>query len=459
LSEADRVFIELPPKRPQSDPWVAETFAARIASLRRGKTRVAYYYDFPDSSTFRYRVYNMIQALRSRDGGISASWFCRADSGRFDQIVDCCDVLVIRRARYTDRVSSMIERAKSLGRTVIFDIDDLVFDTQYLHLVMATLDQDTESEAHLDHWFAYISRVSAALHLCDRVIATNEYLAARIRASTGKDVCVVPNFLNREQLEYSLQLQAAKRASRFASDEHIHLGYFSGSPSHDKDFELISDALAGLLDENPRLRVRIVGYLTVRGPMVRHKERIERFGMHDFLNLQRLIGSTEINLVPLQDNAFTNCKSELKFFEAGIVGTVTIASPVFAYRQAMIDGVNGYLAGPCEWEGKLRAAINTLHRSRNAYNEMAEQAFAIALSRFSWDFQFPVIARALLDAPTCASEKCESSAAICLSEDLLLAPSHALQVGIQSMTEVGSSAARVHALRAHIPQDANREGV
>jgi glycosyltransferase involved in cell wall biosynthesis len=454
------VFIGLPPKRLQSDPWMAESFAGRIAALRRGRTRVAYYYDLPDSSTFRYRVYNMIQALRSRDGGISASWFCRADSGRFDQIVDCCDVLVICRARYTDRVSSMIERAKSLGRMVIFDIDDLVFDTQYLHLVMATLDQDTESEAHLDHWFGYIARVSAALHLCDRVIATNEYLAARIRASTGKDVRVVPNFLNREQLEYSLQLHAAKGASRFASNEHIHLGYFSGSPSHDKDFELISDALAALLDDNPRLRVRIVGYLNVKGPMVRHKERIERFGMHDFLNLQRLIGSTEINLVPLQDNAFTNCKSELKFFEAGIVGTITVASPVYAYRQAMIDGLNGFLAGPCEWEEKLRSSINALNNGRSAYAEMAERAFERSLSRFSWDSQFPVITRALLDTPTRPSEKCAPRAAICLPENLLPAPSHAPQFNIQSMTETQSSAATAETVRLNfIPQDANRERV
>ena len=392
------MFIELPPKRPWSDPWMAESFAGRIAALRRGKTRVAYYYDFPDSSTFRYRVYNMIQVLGSRDGDTSASWFCRADSGRFDQIVDCCDVLVICRARYTDRVGSMIERAKNLGRTVIFDVDDLVFDPQYLHLIMATLDQDTESETHLDRWFGYIGRVSAALQLCNRVTTTNEYLAARIRACTGKDVCVVPNFINREQLECSLKLHAAKRASRFAGDQHIHLGYFSGSPTHDKDFDLVSDALARLLDQDSRLRVRLVGHVNAKGPITRHAERIERFGMHDFLNLQRLIGSTEINLVPLQDNTFTNCKSELKFFEAGIVGTITVASPVYAYRHAMIDGLNGYLAGPCEWESKLRSAIDTLNGSRNAYAEMAEHAFETSLSRFCWDSQLPVITRALLDA-------------------------------------------------------------
>ncbi|MGA8610876.1 MAG: hypothetical protein WB760_04020 [Xanthobacteraceae bacterium] len=335
----------------------------------------------------------------------------------------------------------MIERAKNLGRTVIFDVDDLVVDTRYAHLLMDTLDQDTGSEAHLDYWFGYIGRLNAVLQLCDRVITTNEYLASHIRASAGKDVRIVPNFINREQLEYSLQIHAAKRASRFFGDGHIHLGYFSGSPSHDNDFELISDTLARLLDNDPRLHIRLVGYLNVKGPVVRHNGRIERVGMHDFLNLQRLVGSTEINLAPLQDNVFTNCKSELKFFEAGVVGTITVASPVFAYRQAVTEGVNGFLAGPCEWEAKLLTAVDTLSGNRRAYAEMAERAFEVSLSRYSWESQAPIIMTALLDMPNGPSEKPASSAVIRFPERLPSAPSHEPRFGSLTMTEKCSAMA------------------
>jgi glycosyltransferase involved in cell wall biosynthesis len=358
----------------------------------------------------------MVQALCSHDEGNSASWFCRADSDHFDRIADCCDILVICRARYTDRLSSMIERAKTLGRTVIFDVDDLVVDPQYAHLLMATLDQDTGNEAHLDYWFGYMARLSAVLQLCDRVITTNEYLASHIRACTDKNVRIVPNFINREQLQFSLQLHAAKRASRFARDERIHLGYFSGSPSHDKDFELVSDALARLLDEDSRLHIRLVGYLNVKGTVARRNERIERVGMCDFVNLQHLIGSTEINLVPLQDNVFTNCKSELKFFEAGIVGTITVASPVFAYRQAMTAGINGFLPGPCEWESTLRTAIDTLSYGRDSYAEMAEQAFEVSLHRHAWHSQLPVIKNALFDEPKADAEESRAPTVIRLPE-------------------------------------------
>jgi hypothetical protein len=35
-----------------------------------------------------------------------------------------------------------------------------------------------------------------------------------------------------------------------------------------------------------------------------YRSRIEFISFQDFINLQTLIGSTEINIVPLQDNAF-----------------------------------------------------------------------------------------------------------------------------------------------------------
>jgi hypothetical protein len=47
------------------DPWTA-TFAERKATLLSGDPRIAYYYARPDTSTFRYRAFNMIEARRLR---------------------------------------------------------------------------------------------------------------------------------------------------------------------------------------------------------------------------------------------------------------------------------------------------------------------------------------------------------------------------------------------------------
>ena len=292
--------------------------------------------------------------------------------------------------------SEFFTRAKSRGCVVIFDVDDFVFDVDYVQLVVRTLDQEHPNV--WDFWFTYIGRVGATLRSCVRVIVTNEYLAARPREMGPRDVRIIPNFLNSAQLEISRRILQAKRASGFARDHRVHLGYFSGTPSHNRDFEIISEVLHRLLTEDYRLRLRVVGFLDLKGRLGQHRDRIECQPLCDFLNLQRLLGSTEINLVPLQDNTFTQCKSELKYFEAGIVGTVTIASPTHTLRSAIRDGVNGHLANEHEWEAKLRIVLGELEGSGLGYGTMAERAAEDSLERYCWKNQLPAIRAALFNS-------------------------------------------------------------
>jgi glycosyltransferase involved in cell wall biosynthesis len=212
-----------------------------------------------------------------------------------------------------------------------------------------------------------------------------------IEACSGLPCAVIPNFMNREQLEYSEQIFQEKAARSFSRSGPIHLGYFSGSPTHNKDFALATSALTRLLDVDARLKLVVVGYMDLKEGLGRHAERIEVYPFQDFINLQRLIGSVELNLMPLQGNDFTNCKSELKYFEAGAVGTVSVASPTYTYANAISHGVNGFLAADCEWEPVLERAIGSLDR----YPELAGNARRDSIGRFSWHRFAPAIEQVL----------------------------------------------------------------
>jgi glycosyltransferase involved in cell wall biosynthesis len=61
--------------------------------------------------------------------------------------------------------------------------------------------------------------------------------------------------------------------------------------------------------------------------------------------------------VPLQTNVFSNSKSELKYFEAAIVETPTLATPTYSFRLAIDDGVNGYLVDAYDWEDRIEQAV------------------------------------------------------------------------------------------------------
>jgi hypothetical protein len=115
---------------------------------------VAYFYLLPDYYVFRYRVYNMVQALQASDNGTSTAYFTQNDLSFVDRIVDIADVIVVCRTKYDQDINYIITRAHNEGKTVFFDVDDLVFDIKYIHLILETHDLDSNNPITWDNWFA-----------------------------------------------------------------------------------------------------------------------------------------------------------------------------------------------------------------------------------------------------------------------------------------------------------------
>jgi glycosyltransferase involved in cell wall biosynthesis len=372
--------VDLAPSVPYKDPW-GLGLPERMKMLVRGKRRVAYFYETHNNSTFRYRVYNMAQVLNESGDEISASYFFLSDLHRRDEIADRADVLVICRSRLDSQVDGLIAAFRRRRKKVLFDVDDLVFNTDYAHLIVHSLDQDIFSPYVWEYWFAYLSQLGATLKLCDGAITTNDYLAERIRDFVQIPVSIIPNFMNREQLDLSERVYAIKKKLKIGAEGLIHLGYFSGSPSHNRDFDIAAPTLEMLLEEDPRLGVVMVGYIKAGASLKRFGNRVKWFPFQDFINLQRLVGAVEFNLMPLQYNAFTNSKSELKYFEAAIVGTLSIASPTYTYQRAIRDGDNGYLAQAHQWASCIKRAVGDMEKN---YQPMAERAYEDAKAKYAW---------------------------------------------------------------------------
>ena len=371
-------------------PWM-QSLQDRLRTLARGKRRVAYFYENPDNSTFRYRVYNMAQVLNHGAGDVSAAYFFLGDLHRLDEIADLADMLVICRTRYDHQVNHLIDAFRVRRKKVLYDTDDLVFNLDYVHLLIKTLDVDVNDQQLWNHWFSYLGRLGATLKLCDGAITTNDYLARQIQEFAAVPVTIVPNFMNQEQLELSDRIYEAKRGLAPTANEYIHFGYFSGSPSHNRDFALVASALESALEEDARLAVVVVGYIDAGPGLKRFGNRVTRFPFTDYVNLQRLIGSVEFNLMPLQHNVFTHSKSELKYFEAAVVGTQSIASPTYTYERAIQHGDNGYLAQAHQWLSIIRQAL----REIDQYPAMAQRSRADAREKYAWFNQRACILAAL----------------------------------------------------------------
>ncbi len=85
-----------------------------------------------------------------------------------------------------------------------------------------------------------------------------------------------------------------------------------------------------------------------------------------------LMGQCEIALLPLEDNLFNRCKSDLKFIEAGAAGLAVIASPT-VYQHTLKHNETGLLA---EQAADFGTALVELARNRDKAKALGDQARA-----------------------------------------------------------------------------------
>jgi glycosyltransferase involved in cell wall biosynthesis len=327
----------------------------------------------------------MIEGLACQPGTtLAGTWFSQEEIPHLLPRIQELSALVITRVRYATPIASLIAAARAKNVPVWFDCDDFVFDSRYVHFIMQTLAQDARTDHAMDTWFAHIGRIEAVARLCDGGITTNSFLAERMKEIVPGPVAIVPNFMNRLQQEVSDLLLQEKQLRNWKSEAPTLIGYFSGTPSHTHDFALVAPALARLLAKDKGVRLRIVGYLDALGILESHRDRIEFFALHDFVNLQRLIAEVDINLAPLQTNIFTNCKSELKFFEAAAVGTWTLASPTPVFQNAISSPQKGQLVKAQEWDPALADALEIV-RSPDLYPSMAVANAKAVRESYGWN--------------------------------------------------------------------------
>jgi len=368
-------------------PWDLP-LATRLQQLKPGTTRVAYFSELPDQASFRYRCYNMAQALNAHSTTHSGSYFFLGDLTALENLADYADVLVLSRVRYDGNVHRLIDQFKRAGKPVYSDIDDLIFSPRYAGLVARSLDHPTEGKV-IDSWFAFLSRVGETLRLSDAVLVSTEHLAGLVRAEYEKPIAVIPNFLNEEQRQVS---KAAHDTRRSFTPETMTLGYFSGSSSHSLDFAIVAPALQSVLLENPGFRLVLAGHIDVPAVFQEVSAQISLLPYMDILSLQEAIAAVDLNVVALQENDFTYCKSELKFFEAAIVGTPTIATATPVFAEAITHGANGLLVEGANWESVLSEAAQLREAS---WKKMANAAHKTARERYTPEVLRPAIEQAL----------------------------------------------------------------
>lgn len=320
----------------------------------------------------RYRVFNLAE-------GLAAAGY-KTHVIAFDNVEDIrryrwrASTIVLFRAEYDPLggIDQVLNYARLSGARIVYDIDDLVFDANCADMIDA-LRRMSAYERGVQ--IAAMVRRGRMMRACDFVTVSTAPLARAVERF-GCRAVVVPNSLNREQLEVTDRIAAAP----WRRSEYIVIAYLSGSRTHQRDFVECEAALLDVMERHSRVRFRLVGYLELGPGWDKYRERIERVEFLPPADLLRCIAETDINLAPLEiGNPFCEAKSELKFFEAALIGVPTIASATEPFATTIEDGISGFLArNEAEW----RTALDLLVSSEACRKAVGEAAKRRALDLF-----------------------------------------------------------------------------
>lgn len=310
--------------------------------------RIAFYIGCEDNRSDRYRAFNIINELRNR--GIAVDIYRAYCINQLLKDINYDLLVIFREDRYRMlRLNEILNHVHSCGIPIIYDTDDY------------TIEDDSSRGAQ--HVLSIIEHV-------DAITVTTEFLAKLFRSRTGKDVYVVKNTINAEQIYLARKLIRTKPVN-----ENVKIVYQSGTATHNRDFMQVEEALLTILQRFNYVELHIFGPLELSKWFAPYMSRIYFHPYTDYRLLEVYVSDMDINIAPLEINDFNNSKSELKIFESALLKIPTVASPTEPYSTLIKNEVNGFLAATTkDWIDDLSLLIV----DRKYREEMGQTA--------EWDF-------------------------------------------------------------------------
>jgi glycosyltransferase involved in cell wall biosynthesis len=264
-------------------------------------------------------------------------------------------VIVLNRVSWNDNIQKLVKQAEVLGQSIIYDTDDLTFDVE---LFKQSEMYVNFNEAQKEQYEKTTGLEILESKQLKAITTTTSFLAEKL-SRFKKPVFVVRNKLSKQELQWTREARKIylRRASR---DEDVRLGFFSGSVSHNRDFATIVPALEAILSRYKNVKLYLVGYLSTGDEFYKKfKDQIVQLPFVPRKKHYQNIAEVDINLAPLEMTDFCQSKSELKFFEAGIIGIPTVAVENQTFLETIAHGKDSLLSKDTNaWVDNLERLID-----------------------------------------------------------------------------------------------------
>jgi glycosyltransferase involved in cell wall biosynthesis len=300
--------------------------------------------------TRRYRSLHLAEQFRLL--GLETLICHITDSGLMQQIEKTrFAVAFLHRVAMDPYLARILKILHQQDAVILYDTDDLIFDSEAIRYIdRPDLGDALRHRLYRDK----IERQREALRACQASVASTDFLAGRI-ADLG-----LPVFVHRNAFSFEMKRLSEKAIRRKTFDRRrCVIGYASGTNTHDKDFAIVVPVLRTLMHQYPQIDLHLIGPLNVGLGWDGLRDRMKHTPLVPWRKLPTLLADFDINLAPLLDNnSFSRSKSAIKYMEAALVQTPTVASTVDAFERAIEDGENGCLADmPETWMKAIKSLL------------------------------------------------------------------------------------------------------
>lgn len=290
-----------------------------------------------DGAPLRYRAHFVKEALAAV--GVEADLHMYRDV-QVPLKARIADAVVFYRVPATEQILDLIEiiRDRDEPVPILFDVDDLIFDPT----LRAELDPVLTKlpGLDLDLYWQGIRRYRTTLEACDGYIGSTAMLCQRVGELTGIPTYRWANGIGREIARLSdRQLQRPRKPGP------LRIGYLSGTNTHNEDWAFVEPAVVRVLQERPGVELWIGGLLQYTDALAPYRDRIRRLPLMPWDQLPTVLRDLDVNLAPLEPGkVFNEAKSAIKWLEAALTRTPTVASPSEPFREVVQHGATGLLA-------------------------------------------------------------------------------------------------------------------
>lgn len=253
------------------------------------------------------------------------------------------DIVLLQREfpLYWEQYQQILSLARSLGKPVVYEIDDLLIDLP-----------DDHPDRAIDYYTPAILPILHAITVADLVTTTTATLAHTLRRF-NPNVVVLPNYL--DDRDWQLRPPRLKPVEAPAV-----IGYM-GSDTHLPDLESLTPVFLHLADRfGRRVQFRFFGCRPPEAILALPQTEWLPEQIFDYPRWGAYTQEQDCDILvaPLLGSLFNRCKSAVKLLEYSTLGVACVASRLAPYEPVIVHGVNGFLASTLdEWEGCLARLV------------------------------------------------------------------------------------------------------